>query len=102
MALLLTRAGRFTDMLLAGSIVSVIALLILPLPPELLAFLQVLNLGIAMTILLVAIYSREALDFSVFPALLLVTTLLRLGLNVSATRLILLQGAAGAVVLTHA
>src|SRR5271166_582158 len=98
MALLLTRAGRFTDMLLAGSIVSVIALLILPLPPELLAFLQVLNLGIAMTILLVAIYSREALDFSVFPALLLVTTLLRLGLNVSATRLILLQGAAGAVV----
>ena len=49
MATFLARAGRFTDMLLAGSIVSVIALLILPLPPELLAFLQVLNLGIAMT-----------------------------------------------------
>jgi flagellar biosynthesis protein FlhA len=92
MAVVLSRFSRYTDALLAGGIVSVIALLILPLPPELLAFLQVLNLGVAVTILLVAIYTREALDFSVFPSLLLVTTLFRLGLNISATRLILLQG----------
>ncbi len=98
MTALRVRLGQYTDLLLAGGIVSVIALLILPLPAELLALLQVLNLGIAMTVLLVAIYSRDALEFSVFPSLLLVTTLLRLGLNISATRLILLSGNAGPVI----
>jgi flagellar biosynthesis protein FlhA len=98
MSLILARFGRFTDVLLAAGIVSVIALLILPLPPDMLAMLQVFNLGIALTVLLVTIYTREALEFSVFPALLLVTTLLRLGLNISATRLILIDGQAGSVI----
>ncbi len=94
----LTRFGKYTDVFLAGGIVSVIALLIVPLPPELLAILQVLNLGAALTILLVAIYTQEPLEFSVLPALLLVTTLMRLGLNISSTRLILLQAQAGPVI----
>ena len=98
MSVLLARFSRFTDALLAGGIVSVIALLIVPLPSGILAFLQVVNLSLALTILLVAIYTREALEFSVFPALLLVTTLLRLGLNISATRLILTGGEAGPVI----
>jgi flagellar biosynthesis protein FlhA len=94
----LARFGRYTDVLLAAGIVSIIVLLIVPLPADLLALLQVFNLGLALTVLLVAIYTQEALEFSVFPALLLVTTLLRLGLNISATRLILIQGQAGAVI----
>ena len=61
MAGLLERLGRYTDVVLAGGIVSIIMLLILPLPAEILSFLQVINLCLALTILLVSIYTREAL-----------------------------------------
>jgi len=59
MTAIMMRFTRYTDLVLAGGIVSIIALLIVPLPSEVLSFLQVLNLGIALTVLLVAIYTRE-------------------------------------------
>ncbi len=87
-----------SDIMLAVAVVCIVAMMIVPLPTGLLDLLLALNLGIAITVLLVSIYMREALDFAVFPSLLLVLTLYRLGLNVSATRLILLHGHAGSVI----
>jgi flagellar biosynthesis protein FlhA len=71
------------------------ALMILPLPPVLLDVLLSLNISLAVVILLTSVYVNRPLDFSVFPALLLVSTLFRLGLNVASTRLILLGAAGG-------
>ena len=82
-------------------IVIIIALLIAPLPPWLLDFMFILNLALSLVILLLTMYIKEALDFSIFPSILLLTTLLRLGLNVSSTRSILTNnGYAGEVVKT--
>jgi flagellar biosynthesis protein FlhA len=79
-------------------IVATIVLLVIPIPPPLLDLLLAVNLSIAMLILLTTLMVRRALDFSVFPALLLVTTLARLSLNVTSTRLILTEGQAGEVI----
>lgn len=86
-------------------VVAILAVMIVPLPPMLLDFLLAMNITIAVTILLIAMYTTKALDFSIFPSLLLVTTLFRLSLNVASTRLILLHGnegpaAAGKVILS--
>ncbi|WP_425325990.1 flagellar biosynthesis protein FlhA [Paenibacillus barcinonensis] len=75
-------------------------MMILPIPAWLLDMLLVVNISIALMILLVAMNSKEALQFSIFPALLLITTLFRLALNISTTKLILGKGDAGAVVAT--
>src|SRR5690606_19207485 len=74
------------------------ALMLVPLPPVLLSMLIVTNIAIAFSILLISMYTQVALSFSVFPSLLLLTTLFRLGINIAMTRLVLLHGAAGAVV----
>jgi len=79
-------------------VVGIVVMMIMPLPAMLLDILLALNLTTAVVILLTAITSEKALDFSVFPALLLVTTLMRLALNISTTRLILLKGDAGKVI----
>src|SRR5215207_811299 len=83
---------------MALAAIVVIGLMVIPLPPILLDMLLAVNLVAALTILLVSMYVTEPLQFSVFPALLLVMTLFRLGLNVAATRLILLHGEAGSVI----
>ena len=87
-----------SDVMLAVAVVGIVGMMVIPLPPSLLDILQVVNIATALTILLVSMYVTEPLEFSVFPSLLLVTTLFRLGLNVSATRLILLSGGAGKVI----
>ena len=69
--------------------VGVIFLLIIPLPTAVLDFMFITNLTLSFVILLTTMYIREALEFSVFPSLLLITTLFRLALNVSSTRKIL-------------
>lgn len=80
-------------------VVLVVFLIIIPLPTVILDFMFVLQLGISLIILLSTLYIKETLEFSVFPTLLLVTTLLRLGLNISSTRSILTnQGYAGEMV----
>lgn len=79
-------------------VVGIILLLIVPIPTPLLDVLIVLNISFALLILLTAMFIRKPLDFSVFPSLLLVATLFRLGLNVASTRLVLSEAHAGQVI----
>lgn len=81
-------------------IIGIVLMLILPIPAWLLDILLVINISIALMILLVAMNTKEPLEFSIFPALLLITTLFRVSLNVSTTKLILGEGHAGEVVAT--
>ena len=76
-------------------LVAILGLMILPLPPIILDSLLALNITLALMVLLTAIQVRQPLDFSVFPSLLLVTTLFLLSLNVSTTRHIHLEGDSG-------
>ena len=85
-------------LVLAGMVVAVVAMMIVPLPTPLLDVLLTLNLALAVVILLVAVYSARTLELSTFPTLLVLTTLFRLSLNVSTVRLILLQADAGRIV----
>jgi flagellar biosynthesis protein FlhA len=94
----LNRAGRHADLAAAGGIVLVVVMMIIPLPPFLLDLLITLNISAALMIVVATVYVPRALDFSSFPSLLLLTTLFRLAINVSVTRLILLHGDAGHVV----
>ena len=87
-----------TDILLAVGIILIVGMLIIPLPKALLDLLLTVNIAASVTILLVSIYTDDPMKFSVFPSLLLITTLFRLALNVSTSRLILLHGDAGSVV----
>jgi flagellar biosynthesis protein FlhA len=97
-AAILKRITRHSDMLLAGLLLLIVAMLIVPLPEWLLDTMLVINIAAASTVLLVALYNTEPLQFSIFPSLLLVMTLFRLSLNVAATKLILSQGHAGQVI----
>ncbi len=82
-------------------IIAVVLMIIIPLPPFILDLMFIINIAISIIILLTTMYIKEALEFSVFPSLLLITTLFRLSLNVSSTRLILTNGGhAGAVIAT--
>ncbi len=94
----LSRILAQSDVLLALIILTIVGMMIIPLPTPLLDLLLTINLATSVTILLVAVYTENPMSFSVFPSLLLVTTLYRLALNVSTSRLILLQGNAGTVV----
>jgi len=86
------------DIILAIGLVTIVAMMVLPVPAFLLDFLLTINISLAVIILLVCLYTKEPLDYSTFPTILLIATLFRLGLNVSATRLILLSGHAGNVI----
>jgi type III secretion protein V len=90
--------SRYSDMILAGLVVTILSMLIIPVPPFLLDLLLVLNMSISVLLLLLAIYIPNALHIASFPSLLLITTLFRLALNVSSTRLILLTAEAGEVI----
>ncbi len=82
------------------AVIGIVAMMVLPINKTLLDVLLIVNLFVSVTVLLVAMNTREPLEFSVFPSLLLVTTLYRLALNVSSTRLILTQHDAGEVIQT--
>ncbi|MGE5371342.1 MAG: flagellar biosynthesis protein FlhA [Solirubrobacterales bacterium] len=94
----LNRVIGKADIIAALALIGVVVMMIVPIPPALLDILLTFNISFAILILLVSIYTLNALEFSIFPTLLLVTTLLRLSLNVSTTRLVLLHGYAGEVV----
>lgn len=81
-----------SDLFVAIGAIVVVLMLIIPLPTVLLDLLMALNLVLNLLILLIVLYTRRAIDFSVFPTLLLVSTVFGLGLNVSSTRLILSLG----------
>ena len=76
-------------------IIMVLSMMVLPLPPFALDLFFTFNISLAVMVMLVAMYTRKPLDFSVFPTVLLVTTLLRLALNVASTRIVLLEGHTG-------
>jgi flagellar biosynthesis protein FlhA len=82
-----------SDLFVALGVIIVVAMLIIPLPTFLLDFLMSINLVLSLIIILIVLYTKRALDFSIFPTLLLVTTVFGLALNVSSTRLILSRGA---------
>lgn len=94
----LARLIQYSDVLLAVGIAVIVGMMIVPLPEGLLDVLIVINIAFALVMLLVGMYITEPLQFSSFPSLLLIATLFRLALNVSASRLILLQGHAGSVI----
>ncbi len=83
---------------IAIAVIGVITALMIPLPSQVIDVLLTLNIAISMIILLVAMFIKKPLDFSVFPSLLLFTTIFRLALNVSTTRKILLEAFAGTVI----
>ncbi|MEX2372270.1 MAG: flagellar biosynthesis protein FlhA, partial [Dehalococcoidia bacterium] len=89
---------RNSDVALAVAVIVMVALMVVPLPAALLSLLIVGNLAASLMILLIAMYTKNVLEFSVFPALLLLVTLFRLAINIASTRLILLNGDAGAVI----
>jgi flagellar biosynthesis protein FlhA len=95
---LLARALKQTDLLIGLGIVGVVVMMVVPMPAILLSLLITINIAMALCIMLVTIYAKDALEFSVFPSLLLVTTLFRLAINISVTRSILKNGHAGSVV----
>jgi len=85
-------------MAVPAGVVGVVLLLVVPLPAALLDVLIVINITCSLVVLLTAMYVQRPLDFSVFPSLILVLTLFRLGLNVASTRLVLRDGFAGQVI----
>lgn len=95
---MLQSLNKNSDVILAGAILSILGLMIIPLPPILLDILLAANIAVAIMILMVSIYITHPLQISVFPALLLILTIFRLSLNVASTRLILGEGYAGEVI----
>ncbi|MBU0934382.1 MAG: flagellar biosynthesis protein FlhA [Spirochaetes bacterium] len=83
---------NFSDYAVAIAVVSVIFMIIIPLPTVLLDMLMAINLALSLFIVLLVLYTRKAVDFSIFPTVLLITTIFGLALNISSTRLILSQG----------
>ena len=76
-------------------IIMILAMMVMPLPPFILDVLFTFNIALAVIVLLVSLYSKDPLDFAAFPTVLLITTLLRLSLNVASTRVVLLEGHTG-------
>ncbi|MET4559167.1 flagellar biosynthesis protein FlhA [Lysinibacillus parviboronicapiens] len=91
---------KVRDIGVLGAVILIVAMLIIPLPPWMLSFLIVINITLGLIVLLTAMSMKEALDFSIFPSVILLLTLFRLGLSVSTTRAILATGDAGSVVET--
>ncbi len=89
---------RIFDNIISLAVVVIVLFLVIPLPPWILDFLLVLNIGLCVMILMITMNIKDALEFSIYPSLLLITTLYRLGLNVSTTRHILQEGYAGEVI----
>ena len=91
---------QFRDLGVLGAVIMIVAMLIIPLPHWLLSFLIIINITLALLVLLTAMNMKEALEFSIFPTIILLLTLFRLALSVSTTRAILAEGDAGDVVET--
>ncbi|MGB3368248.1 MAG: flagellar biosynthesis protein FlhA [Acidaminobacteraceae bacterium] len=89
---------KHSDTIVALGIIGIILLIIIPVPLVFLDFFLSINISLALLILLISVFNTEALEFSVFPTMLLVTTLFRLALNISTTRYILTKGQAGQII----
>ncbi len=92
------KASSHTDVLLAIGVITILGVMVIPLPTYALDFLLTLNISMALLVLMLTIYIATPLELSVFPGLLLVMTLFRLSLNVASTRLILSKADAGQLI----
>jgi flagellar biosynthesis protein FlhA len=90
-----TRTFLRSDLFVSFGLVVILLVMIIPIPPFLLDMLLALNITSALMIMIITLYVQKSLEFSIFPTILLITTLFRLSLNVASTRLILLNGDAG-------
>jgi len=90
--------ARYSDLILALLVVSVMTMIIVPLPPQLLDILLSIDIALGIVIILVSLYISDALRIAAFPTILLISTLYRLALNIASTRLILGNGYAGEVI----
>jgi flagellar biosynthesis protein FlhA len=95
---LLNKISKYFEIIVAFAVVGVIGIIILPMPTFMLDLLLTTNLTISILILLLTLFTKSVLEFSVFPTMILIMTMFRLGLNISSTRLILSQGEAGEVI----
>ncbi|MBB6630467.1 flagellar biosynthesis protein FlhA [Clostridium algidicarnis] len=86
------------DVIVAIGVISIVMMIIIPLPAWILDILLALNITISVVIMLLTLFTTEVLEFSAFPTMLLITTLFRLGLNISSTRLILSDAYAGEII----
>src|SRR4051812_20298658 len=86
------RLTRNSDLMLAVGLVAILGVMVIPMPRFALDILLSMGIAMSMVLLLTSVYATRALDFSIFPSLLLITTLFRLSLNVATTRVILLHG----------
>jgi len=91
----LKKKPLFNHLLIPVAMIGILGILLLPIPTQMLDIFIALNITLALVILFVSLYMDKALQFSAFPALLLITTLFRLSMNVASTRLILLNGDTG-------
>jgi len=89
---------KYADMIIAVAIVCIVVIIIIPVPPFILDILLTFSITFALIVLLLTMFTTETLQFAVFPSLLLVTTLYRLALNISSTRLILGEARAGQLI----
>ena len=90
--------ARNQDVIVAVVIIGILLIMLVKMPPWALDLLLTINISVAVLMILVTMYVQNPLQFSVFPSLLLITTLFRLSLNVASTRLILLEAYAGSVI----
>ncbi len=95
------KSSHFSQLLVPVALLSVVMLMVVPMPPLLLDLLLSIDIGLSVVLLLTVVYVKNPVEFSVFPSLLLLLTLLRLALNVAATRLILMQGHEGVEAAGH-
>lgn len=93
-----TMMGQHSDISVVAGVVLIVIMMVIPLPTWLIDLLLAVNISLALLVLMLTMNVRHALQFSIFPALLLVLTLFRLALNVSTTRLILLHADAGRII----
>src|SRR5499425_1744449 len=89
------KSRRASSMLVPVALLAVVLLMVVPLPPLVLDLLLSIDIGLSVVLLLTVIYVKQPVEFSVFPSLLLLLTLIRLSLNVASTRLILMHGQEG-------
>ncbi len=89
---------KSSDFMVPLGVIGIVLMIIIPVPMMFLDILLSFNISVAMLILLIAMYNKEALEFSIFPSVLLITTMFRLALNISTTRYILSSGYAGDVI----
>ncbi len=89
---------RHTDLVAAVAVVVIVSMLVIPLPSAIIDMFITINISVGLAVVVATMYLQKALDFASFPSLLLLTTMFRLAINVSVTRLILTKGSAGSVV----